>query len=421
MSSSYTPLGSYFDAEMRATRPDLSVMMDYYADMFKTFQEQGNKAGMLAAHEAGEALRGQMGYSGGPDGSQYIPLNTAPAAPSYGSLPSAAAPVPAPAYSTPAPAAAPAYTPPSYQAPVYTPPAMPGVPSYDSYYAGSGFANMEAQAKALYDTQLTQAVDSLNLQKRCVEQDADELARQAYIAYLRSRDALPQQLAAMGYSGGLSETRQVQLETTWQDQRNRIGLERAKALLTIDGAINNARAAGQTALANQLSGLQAQAQSQWNDYVRQLEKTSQDNAWREYTASYDNYWKQSQQDTDNYWRQTQLEADNYWKQSQLDYNRSQNAMAELARQQELLYQQQRDGVKDAQWESQFAYQQQLDTAKDDQWNSQFDYQQAKDNAAAEWQRLMFEYQKRQDELSNTIRQQQLLLQQAEAARKAAGK
>ena len=395
MSSSYTPLGAYFDAGMRATRPDLTAMMDYYADIFKTFQAQGNTAGMLAAREAGEALRATMGYSGGPDGSQYLPLNGAPA------------------YS---PAPAPAYAP-----QVYTAPALPDAPDFHSYYRNSGFADMEAQARALYDTQISGAVDSLALQKRGVEQDADEMARQAYIAYLRSREALPQQLAAMGYTGGLSETRQVELEAGWQDKRNQIGLERARALLSIDSAIQNARAAGRTALAGQLTGLQAQAQGQWNDYVSRLEQTARDNAWREYTAAYDGYRTQSQMDADHYWKQTLLETDNFWKQSQMDYNRSQNALTELARQQEQIYRQERDGIADAQWAVQQDYRQERDGIADARQDSRFHYQQTQDAAAAEWQRLMFEYQKRQDELSNAIRQQQLLLQQAEAARRAAGR
>lgn len=419
MSSSYTPLGSYYDAEMKATRPDLAVMMDYYRDMFNTFQAQGNKAGMAAAHEAGEALRASMGYSGGSDGSQYIPLTSAPSAPSYTPNPSLATSY-TPSYSTPSSYTPtytsytpPSYSPPAYEPPSYTPPAAPSAPDFGTYYNSSGYAQLEEQAKTLYDAQINQTVDALDQQKRSVGQDADELARQAYIAYLRGQETLPQQLAAMGYNGGLSETRQVELESGWQSKRNQIGLERANALLTLDSAITNAKANGQAALASQLAGLQAQAQGQWNDYVRQLEQNARDDAWKEYSSAYDNYWKQSQMSyddywrqtqtaNDNYWKQTQLETDNYWKQSQMDSERSKNAQAELARQQELAYQQQRDSVKDSQW------------------NSQYDYQQAKDNATAEWQRLMFEYQKRQDELANTIKQQQLLLQQAEAARKAAG-
>ena len=359
--STYTPLGSYFDAEMKATRPDMTVMMDYYLDMFNTFKAQGNQAGMNAAHEAGEALRATMGYSGGPDGSQYIPLSAPPQ--TY----------------TPAP-------------PAYTPPPAPSLPDYSDYYRDSGYSQLETQAQNLYDAQLRQATEALELQKRGVEQSADELARQAYIAYLRGQESLPQQLAALGYTGGLSETRQVELESGWQDRRNRIGLERATALLSIESAVNTAKSSGQIALANQLTGLHAQVQSQWNDYIRQMEQQSRDDAWRAYQSQYDSYWKG-----------LQMETDSYWKQTQLDYSRAQDALSHLAKMQQQTYQQQRDAASDARYDTQQSY------------------QQTKDNAAAEWQRLMFEYQKRQDEISNNIKQQQLILQQAEAARKAAGK
>lgn len=379
MSSQYTPLGTYNDAHLRASRPDMSAMLDYYAKMYTDFWNQGNTAGMNAAHEAAEALRATMGYSGGSDGSQYISLGT-PAAP-----------------------------------PEYSPPPAPALPDYSAYYNNSGFSQMESQLQSLYDAQIGQTVDALNQQKSGVSQSSDELARQAYISYLRSREALPQQLAAMGMSGGLSETRQVELESGWQDRRNQIGLERLNALNAIDSAISSARANGQIALLGQLSGLRAQAQGQWNDSISRLEQNARDDSWKQYS----------------------LETDNYWKQTQLAYDKANAALQELARQQELAYRQQRDQVADSQWNQQFgyqqskdaanavnqaaqtAYQQQRDQVSDSQWNQQFTYQQSKDTTTAEWERLMFEYQKQQDALNNAIKQQQLLLQQVEAARKAA--
>lgn len=52
--------------------------IDDYKNDWAAANAAGDTAGMEAAHAAAEALRAQAGYSGGADGSQYIPLSTTP-------------------------------------------------------------------------------------------------------------------------------------------------------------------------------------------------------------------------------------------------------------------------------------------------------------------------------------------------------
>ncbi|MDR1735272.1 MAG: hypothetical protein LBR85_00180 [Oscillospiraceae bacterium] len=353
MATKYVPLGSYNDAAAKAGGGKAAEMLDYYGKMWNQFASVNNRAGMDAAHAAAEAVRATLGYSGGADGSQYIPLD----------VPAFALPDPAytPYSGTPSKSRAGAASASSY-APVsrYVP------PSYEDYYANSGFDRIEEQLKSMYGAQTDQAVNALSAQKQSVTQDSDELARQAYIAYLQSKEALPQQLAAMGFNGGLSESRQVALESGWQEQRNQIGMQKNDALRSIDNAILQAASAGQTALASRLSELRAQSQNQYYDYTQKSGDAARED---------------------------------YWKQAQYDYSRVNDELQALARQQEAAYQAERDRANDA-----FRYQ-------------QFRYGQTQDAQAADWQRLMFEYKQKQDELDNMIKRQQLLLQQQAARRR----
>lgn len=348
MASSYTiPKASSYSTNWDA-------VARYYTDLYYEYEKKGDTAGMQAAYNAGESARDKLTGTSS--------TNTVSIASSAPSSKTSQVSVSAPS--------------PTYM-------------DYSSYYYDSGYSGIEAQAQALYDAQVQSSVNALSQQKQSINQSADELARQAYIAYLRSRETMPQQLVAMGYNGGLSESRQVALEAGWQDRRNQIGIERDNAIFAIDGAINDAYANGQAALADQLIAIRSQAQSQWNDYVRRQEETS----------------------LDNYWKQASLDNENYWNQVQLSYD-------QMARQQQLLYQQSRDKVTDTRLDTQFSYQQNQDKAKSEWDNLLFEYQKSQNTAKSEWDNLMFEYQQKQDSIQNALKQQQMLLNQMEAARKA---
>lgn len=60
----------------------MAKTIDDYKKDWQLAHDAGDKAGMDAAHAAAEALRAKAGFSGGVDGSEYIPLATTPGAPS---------------------------------------------------------------------------------------------------------------------------------------------------------------------------------------------------------------------------------------------------------------------------------------------------------------------------------------------------
>lgn len=71
--SSYTPKGTYNDADMSAMDKQL---VGVYQDMYESAMAKGDVEAAEKAHTMAEWVRSQYGYSGGGDGSEYIPLNT---------------------------------------------------------------------------------------------------------------------------------------------------------------------------------------------------------------------------------------------------------------------------------------------------------------------------------------------------------
>lgn len=89
-SGGYVPKGDWEGDRMQSQA--VQDQLQGYRDQFLAAQQAGDQAGMDAAHAAAEALRGQYGYSGGSDGSEYLPFGQNAGKFSYG---------PAPTYSDP--------------------------------------------------------------------------------------------------------------------------------------------------------------------------------------------------------------------------------------------------------------------------------------------------------------------------------
>ncbi|MDR0249204.1 MAG: hypothetical protein LBI44_06060 [Oscillospiraceae bacterium] len=135
--------------------------------------------------------------------------------------------------------------------------------NYADYYNLRGYADIEKEARAAAGARAEAAAEAARQKKRAVNQDAEQQARQAYIAYLRGVNALPQALAAAGHSGGVSETTLAGLEASWQEQRGQIEKSRLTALQSIDAAINESRLSGDAKLSEALASLRSQAASAW--------------------------------------------------------------------------------------------------------------------------------------------------------------
>lgn len=72
--SGYTPAGKGSDHYMQVMSASDQALLKSYGDAYNNAIAAGDQAAAMKAHEAAEALRGQYGYSGGGDGSEYIPL-----------------------------------------------------------------------------------------------------------------------------------------------------------------------------------------------------------------------------------------------------------------------------------------------------------------------------------------------------------
>lgn len=104
-------------------------------------------------------------------------------------------------------------------------------------YYKKAYEDLEAQIREQNRLAVQQGTNRLNAQKTNINQAADENARQAYVQYMQSQKALPQQLASQGVSGGATETANLGLQTAYQNNVNAINQNKANRLQEIDNAI----------------------------------------------------------------------------------------------------------------------------------------------------------------------------------------
>ncbi len=125
---------------------------------------------------------------------------------------------------------------------------------YEEYYreAQNRIEEMEAQIREQNRLAVEQGKNRLNAQKSNINQAADENARQAYVQYMQSQKALPQQLASQGVSGGATETANLGLQTAYQNNVNAINQNKANRLQEIDNAIVDLQNTGDLAMVEQV-------------------------------------------------------------------------------------------------------------------------------------------------------------------------
>ena len=149
----------------------------------------------------------------------------------------------------------------------------------------------KAQEEAIArQTQAT--VDSINAYKPQVEQSYADQQKANYIANAKNQSQMGDYLGAMGYSGGMAESTMANLNNTYQNNRSAADTEKNNAILTLDQQVAQARASGDTSLAdaanryftNYLSALQNQQQM---DYQKQLQE--QQNYANTVGSSYNDY------------------------------------------------------------------------------------------------------------------------------------
>ena len=74
----YQKLGSFDDAYIKQSSPSSYQQIQAAKSAWEAANAAGDRAGMDAAHQAAESIRAAYGYSGGVDGSQYLPNAYAP-------------------------------------------------------------------------------------------------------------------------------------------------------------------------------------------------------------------------------------------------------------------------------------------------------------------------------------------------------
>lgn len=246
-SSSYKPVGSNTDEYIRQTNSSDYNAIQAAKQAYQEAAKAGDQEGMTNANRAANDIRAKYGYSGGTDGSQYIAIS---------------------------------------QPKVETNPYEDAMSDLQNRY--DKLEQQQQQANALAVKQGQQRLEN---QKYGINQTYDDSARQAYIANMQSRKNLPQQLAASGSTGGATETANLGLQTSYENNLSNINMNRANALNDIDNAIielqnNGDLTAAQNAIANSQQALSAYqnlmankinydiAQKE-NDFNRQLSTLSQ--------------------------------------------------------------------------------------------------------------------------------------------------
>lgn len=111
------------------------------------------------------------------------------------------------------------------------------------------YDKIQAQQEAAKKAAVKQAVGSLEAQKKDVNQTYADLNRQLYINRRMAEKRLPQQMAAMGYNGGLTESSVLGLQTDYHEGLRQGEQERIRSIADLDKAITDTELQGDISIA----------------------------------------------------------------------------------------------------------------------------------------------------------------------------
>ena len=141
---------------------------------------------------------------------------------------------------------------------------------------GDMFMNMADMQVGAVDDQLAALQAQLELQKGENNSYYDDIAAQAYVAKRQAEAAMPQRLAAYGISGGGSESAQLGLDTSYQNNINANELARQSMLQQLDYQNILAQSQANSDKAN----IYAQAQKDaFNAYLQKQQWEQQQKQW----------------------------------------------------------------------------------------------------------------------------------------------
>ena len=148
--------------------------------------------------------------------------------------------------------------------------------------------NQEDLLNRQYAAALEAAKLNLDNQKTQVNQQYDDLARQLYIQRRQQELNLPQQMAAMGYTGGITESSALGLQTSYADALRQGETQRINTIASLEQAIRQAELEGNQQLAAQLSSLAQNTMGLYADSLAQIQQQANQNQQFKYQQIMDN-------------------------------------------------------------------------------------------------------------------------------------
>ena len=291
------PTGSSGYTQYTGGNTALDSQLKVYSDRYAQARASGDVDGMRAANDAANQLRNQYGYA-----AQYADkdIEAVKRQTGYGG-------------------------------------GMGGVVSgsgsaYDPYAAllEEQRRREEAAARAAEEAKraaVEQAVGQLSGQKGQVEQSYADLYRQLYLDRRMAEKNLPQQMAAMGYTGGLTESSALALQTGYNDALRQGEQQKISTLGDLDRAITDTRLQGDISIAEQAAQM---AQQGFATYAELVQNQLAQKNWEKefgFRQSQDerNFgFQQSQADRDwqvQLWSMSRQELLDQVQRSDIDYDR----------------------------------------------------------------------------------------------------
>lgn len=144
--------------------------------------------------------------------------------------------------------------------------------SYDEYYKTMGGDAFESEVRTAVSARVKQSEDEYNRQKEQAKTNYDDAARQAYVNSMMSQRNLDQQMAAGGVYGGMADSQRIALDASYQNEVSDLERQYIETLADLDQAIEAARLAGETEIAEQMAARKSTVEGQYAAYLLQKDQ-----------------------------------------------------------------------------------------------------------------------------------------------------
>lgn len=144
--------------------------------------------------------------------------------------------------------------------------------SYDDYYKTVGGDAFESDVRTAVSARVKQSEDEYNRQKEQAKTNYNDAARQAYVNSMMSQRNLDQQMAAGGVYGGMADSQRIALDASYQNEVSDLERQYIETLADLDQAIEAARLAGETEIAEQMAARKSTVAGQYAAYLLQKDQ-----------------------------------------------------------------------------------------------------------------------------------------------------